>query len=90
MQSWIAITVYVLVAIVKKSLNSGAITLHNFTDFKPYHFREITNQLLQNIDTEINAGQIDNQLYLFEQIVGHYRSNSVILSTFRIEWFSHA
>jgi hypothetical protein len=37
-QIWIAISVYVLVAIVKQDLESGSQPLHNFTDFECHSF----------------------------------------------------
>jgi len=66
-QIWIAITVYVLVAIVKKRLNSEA-SLYTILQILSLTLFEKTpiDQLLKNIDTEMNAEQIDNQLYLFE------------------------
>ena len=39
-QIWIAISVYVLVAIIKKNLETGPEPLHNFTDFERHSFRE--------------------------------------------------
>jgi hypothetical protein len=66
-QIWIAITVYVLVAIVKKRLNSEA-SLYTILQILSLTLFEKTpiDQLLKNIDTEMNDSQIDNQLYLFE------------------------
>ena len=66
-QIWIAITVYVLVAIVKKRLNSEA-SLYTILQILSLTLFEKTpiDQLLKNIDTEMNDEQIDNQLYLFE------------------------
>jgi IS4 transposase len=66
-QIWIAITVYVLVAIVKKRLNSEAL-LYTILQILSLTLFEKTpiDQLLKNIDTEMNTEQIDNQLYLFE------------------------
>ena len=66
-QIWIAITVYVLVAIVKKRLNSDA-SLYTILQILSLTLFEKTpiDQLLKNIDTEMNDEQIDNQLYLFE------------------------
>jgi hypothetical protein len=66
-QIWIAITVYVLVAIVKKRLNSEA-SLYTILQILSLTLFEKTpiEQLLKNIDTEVNDEQFDNQLYLFE------------------------
>ena len=41
-QIWIAISVYVLVAIINKRLGVKILALHNFTDFEPDAFRENT------------------------------------------------
>ena len=66
-QIWIAITVYVLVAIVKKRLNSEA-SLYTILQILSLTLFEKTpiDQLLKNIETEMNDEQFDNQLYLFE------------------------
>ena len=65
-QIWIAITVYVLVAIVKKRLNTEA-SLYTILQILSLTLFEKTplNQLLENTETQITKEQNDNQLNLF-------------------------
>jgi hypothetical protein len=65
-QIWIAITVYVLVAIVKKRLNTEA-SLYTILQILSLTLFEKTplEQLLKNMDLQINTSQDDNQLNLF-------------------------
>ena len=59
-QVWIAISVYVLVAIVKRTPDAGSEPLHNSTDFEPHSFREnayftgIFGRKLQNPRTPLS------------------------------------
>jgi len=65
-QIWIAITVYVLVAIVKKRLNSEA-SLYTILQILSLTLFEKTplNQLLKNMEPQIDTQQDNNQLNLF-------------------------
>ena len=65
-QIWIAITVYVLVAIVKKRLNTEA-SLYTILQILSLTLSEKTplEQLLKNMDLQMNTSQDDNQLNLF-------------------------
>ena len=65
-QIWIAITVYVLVAIVKKRLNTEA-SLYTILQILSLTLFEKTplEQLLKNMDLQMNTSQDDNQLNLF-------------------------
>ena len=65
-QIWIAISVYVLVAIVKKRLKTDAslytiLQILSLTLFEKIHI----NQLLGNIETQTTLSKNDNQLNLF-------------------------
>ena len=66
-QIWIAITVYVLVAIVKKRLNTEA-TLYTILQILSLTLFEKTplDQLLKNMETQMNLSQDANQLSLFD------------------------
>ena len=66
-QIWIAIAVYVLVAIVKKRLNTDA-TLYTILQILSLALFEKTalDQLVKNTDTQIIAQQNNNQLNLFD------------------------
>ena len=64
-QIWIAVSVYVLVAIVKKRLDLDAslytlLQILSVTLFEPIH------QALAGDDNRCNASQITNQLNLFD------------------------
>ncbi len=65
-QIWIAIAVYVLVAIVKKRLNSEA-SLYTILQILSLTLFEKTplDQLLKNLELQINMQDNDNQLNLF-------------------------
>jgi hypothetical protein len=65
-QIWIAITVYVLVAIVKKRLNTEA-SLYTILQILSLTLFEKTplDQLLKNMEPEMNTSQDTNQLNLF-------------------------
>lgn len=65
-QIWIAITVYVLVAIVKKRLNTEA-SLYTILQILSLTLFEKTplDQLLKNQETRMDSLQINNQLNLF-------------------------
>jgi len=65
-QIWIAISVYVLVAIVKKRLKTEA-TLYTILQILSLTLFEKTplDQLLTNIDMQIDTSKNDNQLNLF-------------------------
>jgi hypothetical protein len=65
-QIWIAISVYVLVAIVKKQLNTEA-SLYTILQILSLALFEKTplDQLVINMDTQMNAPKINNQLNLF-------------------------
>ncbi len=65
-QIWIAIAVYVLVAIVKKRLNTEA-SLYTILQILSLTLFEKTplEQLLKNMDLQMNTSQDDNQLNLF-------------------------
>lgn len=65
-QIWIAIAVYVLVAIVKKRLNTEA-SLYTILQILSLTLFEKTplDQLVINTETQVNAPQINNQLNLF-------------------------
>jgi hypothetical protein len=65
-QIWIAITVYVLVAIVKKRLNTDA-SLYTILQILSLTLFEKTSltQLLTNMETPMTTQQNDNQLNLF-------------------------
>jgi hypothetical protein len=65
-QIWIAISVYVLVAIVKKRLKTEA-SLYTILQILSLTLFEKTplDQLLTNIDIKMNEPKIDNQLNLF-------------------------
>ena len=65
-QIWIAITVYVLVAIVKKRLNTEASLYTILQILSLTLFEKIPlEQLLKNMDLQMNTSQDDNQLNLF-------------------------
>ena len=66
-QIWIAIAVYVLVAIVKKRLNTDA-TLYTILQILSLALFEKTppDQLVKNTDTQMIAQQNNNQLNLFD------------------------
>ena len=65
-QIWIAITVYVLVAIVKKRLHTDA-SLYTILQILSLTLFEKTplNQLIKNMDQQIDAPQDNNQMNLF-------------------------
>jgi len=65
-QIWIAITVYVLVAIVKKRLNTEA-SLYTILQILSLTLFEKTplDQLLKNTETQMDSPQLNNQLNLF-------------------------
>ena len=65
-QIWIAITVYVLVAIVKKRLNSEA-SLYTILQILSLTLFEKTplDQLLKNMEPQMNTQQDNNQMNLF-------------------------
>jgi len=65
-QIWIAITVYVLVAIVKKRLNTEA-SLYTLLQILSLTLFEKTplDQLVKNSETQMQDAQFDNQLNLF-------------------------
>jgi hypothetical protein len=65
-QIWIAITVYVLVAIVKKRLNTEA-SLYTILQILSLTLFEKTplDQLLKNTETQMDSLLINNQLNLF-------------------------
>ena len=65
-QIWIAISVYVLVAIVKKRLNTEA-SLYKILQILSLALFEKTqlDQLLKNSETQMDTQAIDNQLNLF-------------------------
>ena len=65
-QIWIAITVYVLVAIVKKRLNIEA-SLYTMLQILSLTLFEKTplDQLLKNTESQVDISQIHNQLNLF-------------------------
>ncbi|MDP2759416.1 MAG: IS4 family transposase [Sideroxyarcus sp.] len=65
-QIWIAITVYVLVAIVKKRLNAEA-SLYTILQILSLTLFEKTplDQLLRNMEPQINTQQDNNQMNLF-------------------------
>lgn len=65
-QIWIAITVYVLVAIVKKRFNTEA-SLYTILQILSLTLFEKTplDQLLKNTETQIDSLLINNQLNLF-------------------------
>lgn len=65
-QIWIAITVYVLVAIVKKRLNTDA-SLYTILQILSLTLFEKTplDQLLKNMDQQIDMQQDNNQMNLF-------------------------
>lgn len=66
-QIWIAISVYVLVAIVKKRLDTGA-SLYTILQILSLALFEKTplDQLLNNMDTQTLMPQNCNQLNLFD------------------------
>jgi hypothetical protein len=70
-QVWIAIAVYVLVAIVKKRLGSEA-SLYTILQILSLTLFEKTplNQLVANIGPESDEGQMSNQLDLFTKMSG--------------------
>ena len=72
-QIWISITVYVLVAIVKKRLNTEA-SLYTILQILSLTLFEKTplDQLLKNMELQMNTPENDNQLNLFNKISGHY------------------
>ena len=65
-QIWIAITVYVLVAIVKKRLNTGA-SLYTILQILSLTLFEKTplDQLVKNMEQQMHLSQDNNQLNLF-------------------------
>jgi len=65
-QIWIAITVYVLVAIVKKRLNTEA-SLYTILQILSLTLFEKTpiDQLLKNTETQMSTPQDNNQVNLF-------------------------
>lgn len=65
-QIWIAISVYVLVAIVKKRLNTGA-SLYTILQILSLTLFEKTSidQLVKNTDVQITMSKNNNQLNLF-------------------------
>jgi len=67
-QIWIAVSVYVLVAIVRKRLaRPGAEPLPTSTDFEPDAFRENAHlQALQASDSQEELIDPGNQLILFD------------------------
>ena len=71
-QIWIAISVYVLVAIVKKRLKTEA-SLYIILQILSLTLFEKTplDQLLTNMETQISDPQNDNQLNIFDLISGH-------------------
>ena len=66
-QIWIAISVYVLVAIVKKRLNTEA-SLYKILQILSLALFEKTplNQLVKNYDTQLDMHDNDNQMNLFD------------------------
>ena len=71
-QIWIAISVYVLVAIIKKRLNIKA-DLYTILQILSLTLFEKTplDQLLMNSDYKNDDYDIDNQLNLFDNLTGH-------------------
>lgn len=71
-QIWIAISVYVLVAIVKKRLKTEA-SLYTILQILSLTLFEKTpiDQLLTNNENNMNESQNDNQLNIFDLISGH-------------------
>ena len=71
-QVWIAIAVYVLVAIVKKRLNLQA-SLHTIlhSSASPYSRNNRSISYLLKQTTRASHPDIANQLKLFPQISGH-------------------
>jgi hypothetical protein len=71
-QVWIAVSVYVLVAIIKKRLNIKA-SLYSILQILSLTIFETTpiNQLLTGCDKNINNTGNDNQLNLFDFYSGH-------------------
>ncbi len=71
-QIWIAISVYVLVAIIKKRLKLE-IELYTILQILSLTLFEKTplNQLLMKSDCKTNGGNMDNQLNLFDLTLGH-------------------
>lgn len=65
-QIWIAITIYVLVAIVKKRLNTDA-SLYTILQILSLTLFEKTplDQLLKNTEEQMNSPQFNNQMNLF-------------------------
>jgi transposase len=71
-QIWIAISTYVLVAIMKKRLRID-LTLHNFTDFEHTLFEKMP--ILQALTADGYRNKITSghmQLKLFRKLTGHY------------------
>jgi hypothetical protein len=70
-QVWIAISVYVLVAILKKRLKSDASLYTILQILSLTLFEKMSlNQLITNINHELEGAQMSNQLNLFEEISG--------------------
>ena len=71
-QIWIAVSVYVLVAIVKKRLNCQA-SLYTILQILSLTLFEKTplNQLLTDCETNMDTAALPNQLNLFEKYSGH-------------------
>ena len=71
-QNWIAISVYVLVAIIKKRLNIKADLYTILQILSLTLFEKIPlDQLLMNSDYKNDDYDIDNQLNLFDNLTGH-------------------
>lgn len=71
-QIWIAVSVYVLVAIIKKKLNADAslytlLQIFSLTLFE----KTLLLQLIPNVDYKEPLNTNDNQLNLFEFLTGH-------------------
>lgn len=71
-QRWIAVSVYVLVAIIKKKLKTDAslytlLQIFSLTLFE----KTLLLQLIPDVDYKDPLNQIDNQLNLFEFLTGH-------------------
>ena len=71
-QIWIAISVYVLVAIIRKrlSLSTDLYTILQILSLTLFEKMPL-KQLLANSDYKTNEYDMDNQLNLFENLTGH-------------------
>ena len=71
-QIWIAISIYVLVAIIKKRLvlNTDLYTMLQILSLTLFE-KVPWEQLLANSDYKTDECDMDNQLNLFENLTGH-------------------